>query len=84
MKQAVTELCRGMGVEISEQDSEKLRKGTFHPGRDTSTEWAARDAKNIPAVHLQNANWKEFPPLRAQTWTAGSGVQRRPGKGQML
>lgn len=62
MKQAVTELCGGMGVEISEQDSEKLRKDAFHPGRDTSAERAARDAKNIPVVHLQNANRRRNAP----------------------
>lgn len=34
-----------MGAEISEQDSEKLRKGAFHPGGDTSIERTAQDAK---------------------------------------
>lgn len=53
MKQAVTELCRGMGVEISEQDSEKLRKDAFHPGRDTSTERVAQDTKNLPPFTSQ-------------------------------
>ena len=53
MKQAVTELYRGMGVEISEQDSEKLRKDTFHPGRDTSTEQAAQDTKRLPPFTLE-------------------------------
>lgn len=53
MKQAVTELCRGMGVEISEQDSEKLRKDAFHPGRDTNTERAAQDTKNLPPFTSQ-------------------------------
>lgn len=42
-----------MGVEISEQDSEKLRKDAFHPGRDTSTERVAQDTKNLPPFTSQ-------------------------------
>lgn len=64
MKQAVTELCGGMGAEISEQDSEKLRKDAFHPGRETSIERTAQDAKKPYLLLMQTG---ENSPPRTQT-----------------
>lgn len=61
MKQAVTELCRGMGVEISEQDSEKLRKDAFHPGRDTNTERAAQDTKKTYLLSPHKYRLERYP-----------------------
>lgn len=79
-----------MGAEISEQDSEKLKKDAFHPGGDTSIEWTAQDAKKVAAVH---ANWKEFlskGPDRGsgewcvkQTWQ-GQVLQSAPAPGPVL
>lgn len=71
-----------MGAEISEQDSEKLRKDAFHPGGDAALKGLHKMQKKkiIPAVH---ANWREFPskdPGRG----SGEWCVKGTWEGQML
>lgn len=71
-----------MGVEISEQDSEKLKKDAFHQAEIHAL---LSETQNPTSIYLHNTNQRETP-TRAQIWTEGSGgavLCCAPGVGPM-
>lgn len=62
-----------MGAEISEQDSEKLRKDAFHPGGDAALKGLHKMQKKKKKYLLFMQTGENSPP-RTQAGAVGSGV----------